>query len=309
MNLLYLKYAVEVAACGSINRAAEKLYIDQPNLSRAIRELETSLGVTVFERSARGMRLTPDGEIFLQYAKSILDQVETVEHLFRQGASRKRHFSVSVPRASYIAEAFSRFSQSLGPDVPVDAIYRETNAMRVIKNILQEDYKLGIVRYAEMYDRQYKEMLEEKGMEYEVVTSFVPQLVACRESPLFAGGGPSREMLAGYIGLVHADPYVPTLPQATVRREEPTEQETDRRIYVFDRASQFTLLSSNPQTYMWCSPIPPDLLERYGLVQRPCAWNTRGYKDVMIYRHGYKLTDLDSAFIAALCQVKRELFR
>lgn len=74
MNLLYLKYAVEVAACGSINKAAEKLYIGQPNLSRAIKELESSLGVTIIGRSSKGMEITPDGEIFLGYAKSILKQ-------------------------------------------------------------------------------------------------------------------------------------------------------------------------------------------------------------------------------------------
>ena len=90
MNLLYLKYAVEVAACGSINKAAEKLYIGQPNLSRAIKELESSLGVTIFGRSSKGMEITPDGEIFLGYAKSILKQVDAVEGLFKSCASRSR---------------------------------------------------------------------------------------------------------------------------------------------------------------------------------------------------------------------------
>ena len=110
MNLLYLKYAVEVAACGSINKAAEKLYIDQPNLSRSIKELESSLGVTIFERSARGMRPTPDGEAFLIYAKTILNQVNTLESMFKKTAAPKKRFSVSVPRAGYISAAFTEFS-------------------------------------------------------------------------------------------------------------------------------------------------------------------------------------------------------
>ena len=63
MNLVHLKYAVEVAETGSINKASEKLYVSQPNLSRAIKELEASLGVTRFDRSAKGMVLTPDGEL------------------------------------------------------------------------------------------------------------------------------------------------------------------------------------------------------------------------------------------------------
>ena len=111
MNLLYLKYAVEVAASGSINKAAEKLYIDQPNLSRSIRELEASLGTAIFERSTRGMKVTPDGEVFLKYAHSILNQVEELEETFRNGGTKKKHFSISVPRASYISEAFARFSK------------------------------------------------------------------------------------------------------------------------------------------------------------------------------------------------------
>ena len=72
MNLVHLKYAVEVAETGSINKASEKLYVSQPNLSRAIKELEASLGVTIFDRSAKGMVLTPDGEVFVRYARSIL---------------------------------------------------------------------------------------------------------------------------------------------------------------------------------------------------------------------------------------------
>ena len=100
MNLLYLKYAVEVAACGSINKAAEKLYIGQPNLSRAIKELESSLGVNIFDRSSKGMEITPDGEVFLGYAKSILKQVDSLETMFRAGASNKVRFSAIVPASA-----------------------------------------------------------------------------------------------------------------------------------------------------------------------------------------------------------------
>lgn len=72
MNILHMKYAVEVAKCGSINKAAEILLMNQPNLSRAIKELEASLGVEIFSRSAKGMVVTPEGETFLRYATSIL---------------------------------------------------------------------------------------------------------------------------------------------------------------------------------------------------------------------------------------------
>ena len=102
MNLLHMKYAVEIAETNSINKAADKLYVGQSALSRAIKELEASIGVTLFERSAKGMFLTSDGEIFIRYAKNILKQVDEVEEMFSHGSIRKRHFSVFVVRSSYI---------------------------------------------------------------------------------------------------------------------------------------------------------------------------------------------------------------
>ena len=107
MNILHMKYALEVAKCGSINKAAETLLMNQPNLSRAVRELETSLGVEIFSRSAKGMVPTPEGEIFLSYANKILKQVDEVEGIFRKKTVLKKRFSISVPRASYISAAFS----------------------------------------------------------------------------------------------------------------------------------------------------------------------------------------------------------
>ena len=80
MNLQYLKYAVEVANSGAINKAAEKLYMDQSNLSRCIKELESSVGVNIFERSSRGVKISPHGEEFLKYAKNILKQEEQMEY-------------------------------------------------------------------------------------------------------------------------------------------------------------------------------------------------------------------------------------
>ena len=72
MNLLHMKYAVTIADTNSINKAAEKLYVGQSALSRAIKELEAGLGVTLFERSAKGMTLTADGEVFVRYARTVL---------------------------------------------------------------------------------------------------------------------------------------------------------------------------------------------------------------------------------------------
>lgn len=307
MNLMHIKYAVEVANEGSINKAAEKLYVGQPNLSRAIKELEASLGVKIFERSAKGMGLTSDGETFIRYAKTILRQVDEVESIFNGSGSVKKRFSISVPRASYISDAFARFSHSLTNEAEAEIIYKETNSLRAIKNILHEDYKLGIIRYAENYDKYFKTMLDEKDMQYEMITEFSYVLAMSRDNPLASAKKITFDALKDYIEIAHADPYVPSLPLSQVRKEELPDN-IGRRIFVFERASQFELLSENPETFMWVSPIPQKLLDRYDLVQIPCEENKKIYKDILIYKRDYKLTALDKAFIDELCKSKREMF-
>lgn len=305
MNLQYLKYAVEVARTGSINRAAEALYVAQPNVSRAIKELEFSLGIVLFERTSKGMKLTPDGERFMQYARNILQQVDEVEELFRRGESPKKKFAISVPRSSYIASAFTAFSRALPRGEAVDLFYKETNALRAINNIVNADYKLGIIRYASHHDRYFREMLEEKGLVGELVAEFSYVLVMSEEHPLAAREIISFDDLSPYIELTHADPFVPSLSLSEVRKEEIPDN-VSRRIFVFERGSQFELLSENTETFMWVAPVPDGLLSRYRLVQKHCPCNTKLYRDVLIRPKDYRLTELDSLFITELCRSKRQ---
>ncbi len=305
MNILYLKYVVEIAKTGSINKAAENLFIAQPNMSRAVKELEASLGVTLFDRTSKGMTPTPEGEKLLQYATNILRQVDEVEALFDESRNDRQTFSISVPRASYIAKAFANFSRSIEPEKRTEIFYNETNSMRAVNNILQGDYKLGIIRYAAQYDHYFREMLEEKGLQYETVTEFSYILLMGKENPLSERAVIKYKDLHPYIEIAHADPFVPSLPLAEVRKSE-LPNDVMRRIFVFERASQFELLTVNPETFMWVSPIPNDLLERYQLVQKKCEDNNRVYKDVLIYKNNYHLSKLDNAFITELCNSKRK---
>ncbi len=304
MNILHMKYAVEVAKVGSLNKASETLLVATPNISRSIKELEGDLGIVIFDRTAKGMELTPEGEEFINYAKGILSQIDEVENLYKKGTSKKQKFSISVPRACYISEAFSEFSKSLS-DEPAEIFYKETNSQRTINNILNHDYKLGIIRYAENYDKYFKSMLDEKGLTYEMITEFSYSLIMSADSPLAQKEEITFNDLKGLIEIAHADPYVPSMPLSKVVKEELPDN-IDRRIFIFERASQFDLLYKNPETFMWVSPAPDSLLKRYNLVQKKCIDNNKKYKDVLIYKNGYKLTKLDRQFITELCESKRK---
>lgn len=304
LNILHMKYAVEVAKVGSLNKASETLLVATPNISRSIKELEGDLGITIFERTAKGVTLTPEGEEFISYAKEILWQIDQVEGFYKKGSPKKQKFSISVPRACYISEAFSEFSKSLSND-PAEIFYKETNSQRTINNILNHDYKLGIIRYAENYDKYFKAMLEEKGLTYEMITEFSYSLIMSAESPLAQKEEITFDDLKGLIEIAHADPYVPSMPLSKVVKEELPDN-IDRRIFIFERASQFDLLTKNSNTFMWVSPAPYSLLERYNLVQKKCVDNNKIYKDILIYKNGYKLTKLDRQFITELCESKRK---
>ena len=304
MNILQMKYAVEVAKAGSLNKAAQTLLIAQPNLSRSIKELEGELGITIFDRSSKGMKLTLEGEEFIGYAQNILRQIEQMEKMYKDTSVPKQRFSISVPRASYISEAFARFSCQLSPE-SAEVFYKETNSQRTIRNLLENDYRLGIIRYAENYDQYFRAMLDEKELNYETICEFTYQLLMSCEHPLAQKTNIAFDDLRPYIEIAHADPYVPSLPLSKVVKEELPDN-INRRIFIYERASQFDLLSENPATFMWISPVPDKLLSRYGLVQRKCDENQKVYRDVLIYRKGYRLTALDNAFITELCMARRK---
>ena len=307
MNLLHMKYALTVAETNSLNQAAEKLLVGAPALSRAIKELEAGLGVTLFERSAKGMFLTPDGEVFVRYAKKALKQIDDLETIFKSGSLAKEHFSVSVPRASYVAKAFAAFAKRIDPNAETELLYRETNPYRILHNLIKEDYKLGILRYNVQYEGYYKALMREKDLCGELITEFRYVLLMHRDSPLCRLKNITNADLKGYAEIAHADPYVPSLPLSEVKKDELPDRD-GCRIFVFERASQFELLAQNPHAYMWVSPTPPELLCRYGLVERVCQDNQRIYKDVLIHRTDYQLSKLDKLFLEELVRAKRELF-
>lgn len=307
MNILHLKYAVEVAETQSISKAAANLYMGQPNLSRAIKELEESLGITIFKRTSKGITTTPDGDEFLRRARRIIAQVDEVEEIYRNGKQKKQAFSVCVPRASYFSLAMSEFAKNISLSEPAEIFYKETNSMRTINNVMRGDFNLGIVRFQSAFEKYFTDMFEEKHLTYETVSEFSYVLLVKSDSPLAQKDKIALDDLKNYIEITHGDPYVPTLPLIDVKKAE-LSAEVDKRIYVFERATQFMLLGNVPNTFMWVSPIPQQLLDNYDLVMIECPENVKIYKDVLIHRKDYKLTDLDKLFITEIIEAKRKCF-
>ncbi len=307
MNIQHMKYVVEVANTRSVSKAAENLYTSQPNLSRAIKALENELKIKIFKRSSKGIEVTIDGEEFLLYAKNALAQIKKIESIYENRNEKTLRLSVSVPRASYFSYAFSEFAKALDESASAELIYKETNSMRTIINVVKEEYDLGIVRYQSAFDKYFNTLFEEKKLKHEVINEFSYVMVVSKNNPLSKKDSIVAEDLRGSTEITHGDPYVPTLPLINVKRAELSEF-AKKRIMVFERGVQFTLLEQVPNTFMWVSPIPEDLKEKFNLVELKCDFNTKTYKDVLIYRNKYKLTRLDNKLIEEINRAKNKYF-
>ena len=106
MTLTQMNYIITISETGSLNKAAEALYISQPSLTNAVKELEKELGIIIFNRSGRGVTLTNDGTEFLMYARQIYGQYESVVEKYSEGGSYKKKFGVSTQHYSFAVKAF-----------------------------------------------------------------------------------------------------------------------------------------------------------------------------------------------------------
>ncbi len=307
MNIQHIKYAVEIANTRSISKAAKNLYTSQPNLSRAVKELENELKIKIFSRSSKGIEVTVEGEEFLLYARNALAQIKRIESISETHNKNKERLSVSVPRASFFSYAFAEFSKEMQFHPSIELVYKETNSMRTIINVISQEYDLGIVRYQSTFDRYFTNFFEEKKLNYEIINEFSYLLLVSKNSPLAEKDEIVEEDLKDMVEISHGDPYVPTLPLIDVKRAE-LSQVTDKRIMIFERSVQFTLLEEVPNTFMWVSNTPKDLLDKFNLKEIKCKFNSKTYKDVLIYRKKYHLSKLDKQLIDKILQAKNKYF-
>ena len=273
--------------------------MSQPNLSRAIKELEESLGITIFNRTSRGIYPTEEGIEFLTYAQAILKQISDVEDLYKKKDSNVINFSISVPRASYITDVFTEFLNNIPSDnKKLEMNFNETNSTSAIDNILDNNYRLGIIRYQKNYEGYYNSVLQEKGLIGEHICEFKYNLVMSAENELAKKDSITLSDLKECIELLHGDKHLQASNISINVNIEPSE--SSKKVYIYERGSQFDILSEIKSSYMWASPIPEKTLKKYNLVEREVDENNFIYTDIIIMRKGYQLSNYDIEFINLL---------
>lgn len=302
MNTAYLAYALEIERVGSITQAAQNLFMAQPNLSKALKELEKELGYPIFKRTALGVKATQEGEEFLFHAKHIMEQLEAMGRISQRSNGDKVRYKLSIPRGSYIVNGFTSFISELAMDKGMEITINETNDLGTISNVVDHNYNLGIIRYQSGNEDYFLSMLKNNHLCYETIWEFEYVLVMSKQHPLAKKQEITMEDLKGYTKITHGDMALPHEKYSGIKTAQ-----TGNVIYVYERGSQFDLLANVPSTYMWVSPIPQQLLDKNQLIQRSCKTENNLYKDVMIYREDYQFGEYDRLFQKKLYEAKADV--
>ena len=281
MNIQYLKYVVEVDKTGSINKAAKNLYMGQPNLSAAIKELEKELGISIFYRSKKGVFATKEGEKFLFHAKKIISQVNELKSLYKPNTSNLPiHFSIAACRATYITIAISNFINNLKNKKGMTVNFNETNSLNVINEVANGNAEIGIIRYQNIHENYFASLLKSKSLIFEPLWESKLFLTFSENHSLIAEKEIKSEMLKKYIEIVQGDMKVPVDKSSNLSNSY---QPSPQSISVYDRGSHVNLLVNVKEAFMWVPILPENILKRNKLVQRECADLKIITKDILIY--------------------------
>lgn len=165
MTLQQLRYAIAVADCNSMNKAAQALFISQPSLSASIRELENEIGITIYKRTNRGITITPEGEEFLGYARQVTEQYELINNKYIEKSNIKKKFSVSTQHYSFAVKAFVETVKEFGMDEYEFAVH-ETKTYEVIENVKNFKSELGILYLNDFNNKVISKILNENNLEF-----------------------------------------------------------------------------------------------------------------------------------------------
>lgn len=305
MNILHMKYAVEVEKTSSITKAAANLYMGQPYLSRCIKELEEAVGIKIFKRTAKGIIPTVDGSEFLEEAKSILVRIENLELAYSKESSNKVSFSISVPRSDYISRAFAKTVSEFGKEKEFSINYKETNTTRAIENILLGNYKLAIIRFEKELYPYVLANLEEKELKYEIIGEFNANILT-HESTVFNQKTSEDDLMNG-TEICFGDPYVPTLSGKSVKKASNL-MHVKNKIMVYERASTAQLLSTIENSYMWVVDYNSKTAKSFGLkILKINPAIKKQYIDILIATKTYRYSSEELSFIANVKKFKNEL--
>ncbi|MGN0162398.1 MAG: LysR family transcriptional regulator [Candidatus Ornithomonoglobus sp.] len=183
MTLQQLRYIITITEKGSISEAAKSLFISQPSLSNAVKELEKELNITIFTRTNKGIALSQHGEEFLGYARQVIEQTELLEEHFLNTKQRKQKFSVSTQHYSFAVNAFVDLIEVYGTE-EYDFTLRETRTHEIIEDVKQMRSEIGILYLNEFNEKVLNKLISENELEFHELFTAKPHIFISSKNPL-----------------------------------------------------------------------------------------------------------------------------
>lgn len=197
MTLQQLRYVVTVAETANITEAAKRLFISQPSLTSAIRELEKEMQLTIFNRTNKGVTVSGEGELFLSYARQVLEQTSLLEERFLHKKEQRPHFSVSCQHYSFAVDAFAAVIREFGED-RYDFTLRETKTYEIIEDVSRLKSEIGILYTSSKNEEVILKLLKQNGLKFEPLVVAKPHVSICTEHPLSGKDSITLEELEEY---------------------------------------------------------------------------------------------------------------
>lgn len=238
MTLQQLKYIIAIVNCGSISEAAKQLFISQPSLSNAVKELEEELGIEIFVRSPRGISLTNDGIEFLAYARQVVEQAELLEQKYLNKKPAKKLCSISTQHYAFAVQAFVALLKELDEN-EYECTLRETRTYEIIEDVRNLRSEVGILYMSEFNRKVISKLLLENDLKFHPLFAAEPHVFISVDHPLAARSILDIEELDDYPCLVFEQGEY----NSFYFSEEILSTRTYRKkILVSDRATLFNLL-------------------------------------------------------------------
>jgi len=183
MTLQQLKYVIEIATRGSMNEAAKRLFISQPSLSNAIKDLEAELSIAIFERNNKGITLTKEGAEFLGYARQVVEQAELLENRYLDAKPSPQHFSVSTQHYAFAVNAFVHLVKQYGHE-EYELALRETKTYEIIEDVKNMRSEIGILYLNEFNSKVINKLLKSGNMQFTELFIAKPHVFISINNPL-----------------------------------------------------------------------------------------------------------------------------
>lgn len=264
MTLKQLKYAVTVAKTGNITEAAKQLFIAQPSLTSAIKDLENEYNITIFYRSNKGIEITPEGDEFLGYARQLLEQANLIEERYAGADHGKQRFCVSAQHYSFVVEAFVELLKTYGGD-KYEFHMRETQTYDIIDDVAHRRSEIGVLYLNTFNETVIRKTLRDHGLVFNPLFKAKPHVFIGKNSPLAKKKTIVLDDLAAYPRLAyeqgsHNSFYFSEEILSTI--------DSDKEIIVRDRATLFNLLVGL-NGYTICSGVISEELNGPHIIAKP----------------------------------------